>query len=284
MSRQTALIALALVAAFPLISSAGTVTLTGTCAGAVSSHATIWFSLVNTGDQDAQDIVIQPQLHGFFTNSSYHAVGTLAPDNPVNYTMPVFGNVLYGSYPESFTVTYNQGGSPFSAVFPCIIAVGHQSSGLVSITEIRNQGSMLNATIQNTGALPENLTVYGMAPPSFNITKEVSTVINGYQEKNVSFAITEPNGTGSYTIAVALSYRSGNLNYAALDTYSYTVGSSQSTNNQQNLPALDPAETFIAAVITFILVLLAISIFKKGYPRGAKRRKMADWNEKHEGG
>ena len=265
-------------AAFPLISSAGTVTLTGTCAGAVSSHATIWFSLVNTGDQDAQDIVIQPQLHGFSTNSSYFAAGTLAPDKPVNYTMPVLGNVLYGSYPESFVVTYNQGSSQFSAVFPCLISVGHPSAGVVSITGIRQQGSVLNATIRNSGALPENLTVYGMAPPSFNMTGEVNTSIQGYQEKNVSFSMTVPKGAGSYTVAVALSYRSGNLNYAALDTD--VVSSSQSANVQQNPFALDPAETFIVAVIAVILVLLAISVFKNGYQRGARRReKTAGGNE-----
>ena len=263
MSIRIALLALVMIAALPLIPSAGTITLTGTCTGAVSNQATLWFSLINTGNEGALGLVIQPHLHGFATNSAFYNVGLLAPGKPVNYTMSIYGNVLYGSYPEWFVVTYNQSASQFSAVFPCLVAVGQPSASAVAINSIQQQGNILRATIQNNGALPENLTLYGIAPPSFNITKEVNMSIQGYQETNVSFAMRSPNNTGSYTVAVALSYRQGNRSYAALSTYVVSFNSLSSPSRQGLPSGLDTAETFIVVVIAVILALLVISVFKK---------------------
>ncbi len=241
---------------------AGTVTLTGTCSGSVLPGNYIGFSIVNSGNDSAVNMVVTPSLHGLSTYNTSYRIPMLGPGASNAASFFVYNTSYNGSYPDAFYVQYGQGASTFYAVFPCLVGFGSfQQQSNIAITNVTTSQASVKVQLQNTGGNTVNVLLYGFAPPQFNLTKQTGVTIAPMSKANVTLSFTNSQAPGtSYSMAVAASYFDGSAVHSALKYFTVTSGSGSA---QQAQPQFDPAETFIVVAIAVIVALIAISVLRK---------------------
>jgi len=108
--------------AFLNLAHAGTVTLTGSC-NATLVNSSIVFSLSNSGNDSAYNLIISPIIEGATPLNTSYAISMLPPGQTKTLSVKLTNFGLNGSYVDAFYVTYQQGFSFFSAVFPCLVYI-----------------------------------------------------------------------------------------------------------------------------------------------------------------
>ena len=104
------------------LAHAGTVILTGSC-NATLVNSSIVFSLSNSGNDSAYNLIISPIVEGATPLNTSYSMNVLAPGQTKTIYVKLTNFGLNGSYVDAFYVTYQQGFSFFSAVFPCLVYI-----------------------------------------------------------------------------------------------------------------------------------------------------------------
>jgi len=103
------------------IASAGTVTLSGGCPPAVISNNAISFSLSNSGNDSAFNLVLTPFIQTAESVNSSYAINSLGPGASAIVNVSVKNIREPGTSGAYFILEYQQGSAVFAAVFPCLV-------------------------------------------------------------------------------------------------------------------------------------------------------------------
>ncbi|MCL5430029.1 MAG: hypothetical protein M1504_00960 [Candidatus Marsarchaeota archaeon] len=251
----------------------GTVTLTGTCHSTLSSNY-VNFTISNSGNDSATDMYVTPYLFGMGNGSAASAsyAGLLGPGQNYSHSFYINSAPIHGTYAIGFITSYSQGGSAFSAAFPCLASFGAVEGSGISIGNIaQSKGDYLEATIYNNRSTAVNATVYAIAPYSLEILpKSISLSLNPGSYKNVSFEVNSsiPDGIGAFTLAIAAEYTVNGTHHATMSTYDMKAGSSVvqiGVGENRYLP-----EEIIGTIIIMLVALIITSLLKS---KGAKKAK-----------
>ncbi|MDE1823169.1 MAG: hypothetical protein KGI00_01160 [Candidatus Micrarchaeota archaeon] len=249
----------------PLIASAGTVTLSGTCPSKlVNGNAS--FSLSNSGNESATSLIITLHFIGNVTSNKSVQIGKIAPAQSLNVSVPVSGNGNSGTFGSYFLVAYRQDSSVFSAIFPCLIDIGNgTASQLLVNSEVVSKisgNSTVNVSVVNGGYTSINASVDLVLPIGLSAPfgSHKALLLGPSSRDGIFFPVTYPNGTGSYAGAVVVSYQENGLNHASLSTI--TIGT-QGLKKGMQLGAL--LEYAVAIVfVAFVILILRARLRRKG--------------------
>ncbi|MEM4063919.1 MAG: hypothetical protein QXR16_00390 [Candidatus Micrarchaeaceae archaeon] len=250
---------------------AGTVVLSGTC-GTYPIDGAINFTLSNSGNTSAYSIVLSPRILNASMPRSTYNVSVLNPGTSANVKIPIANLSLVGSYVMYFIASYQQGSSTFTAVFPCLIAVGKPATSQIyaTVSTSTSKGvSTINASIFS--AVQQNIitNVSLILPPGFSYLTNASYTVTllPYERKNLTFMVRSPEASASYSGGVALNYRLNGANYAALATI---VISQQSSSPIFNATSL--IYYAAAAVIVIVILFIVRSAFLSRKIRASKKK------------
>lgn len=234
----------------------GTVTLTGTCTKALSQN-NIVFNLSNSGNDTAYNIHVIPSIYYAQTNSSYYVSPSIGPNGVFVANILLQNITANGTYIDYMTVAYQQGGSVFSALFPCSASFNTQTSSQMllskNITYI-NGIYYINVTAFNAGKTGITPNISVILPEGFSYLNQNynKTYIPGLSHQSYIFKV-KNNVGGSYSGAVAAQYVNDNLSYATF--LSFVLG--QGVNTQKIAGGIN---FFYVGIIVIILILIALII------------------------
>ncbi len=206
--------------------SAGTVVLTGTCIAPPANSSTLAFSIANSGNDSATQMVINPTVFG--ANVSLHSIsiGQLSPG--ANYTVEInITNVSApGMHAAYYTAVYQQGSSIFSTVFPCLVPVHTATNSSLELTtnsSVSGSGTeTVNVTVYNAGS-PVTARVFLALSPLFRyIGPDFYNVsLAQYESRNLTFKFSVPASlTLSYSAGAFATYTYDNKSYGSMSTFS----------------------------------------------------------------
>ena len=238
------------------VSYAGTVTLTGTCTKALSQN-NIVFSLSNSGNDTAYNIHVIPTIYYAQTNSSYYVSPSIGPNDAFVTNVLLQNITANGTYIDYMTVAYQQGGSVFSALFPCSASFNTQTSSQVLLSKnitYLNGIYYINVTAFNAGKIGITPNISIILPEGFSYLNQNynKTYIPGLSHQNYIFKV-KNNVGGSYSGAVAAQYTDNGLNYGTF--LSFVLGQEAIT---QKIPG--GINFFYIGIIAVILILIALII------------------------
>ncbi len=245
------------------IASAGTVTLTGTCGTYSPSSKTINFTLSNSGNDSAYNLVITPTIPNTQTANGVSAINNLGPSARVVASFNITNILRRGTVPAYFTVAYQQGSEVFTAVFPCTMSLLNSTSSQVLLTtnsSIVNGNATVKIKVFNAGTVPVTANVSLILPPSFTYqsVRYSQVTLAQYQTANVTFSLSAPVGSqSSYSVAAAASYLQGNLSHASLVTFIIRPPQ-QVTAGVGSLLLLG-----VGVVVAAVIVLIVLSLLRK---------------------
>lgn len=199
--------------------SAGTVTITGSCKSTLLPGNIINFTLINSGNDTAYNLLLNPVVQGAKSLNSHYAISALSPNQltPVNVLL---GNVTgRGTFVDSFVLFYQQGASTFSALFPCVIdmGTGSQSELYLSTNTVESNGvATVNVTVTNGANQDIAADVSVLFPPEFTFASPSSYLVNlgPFASKSLKFALNSPSLQGSFTGIAIAQYQLNGTNYA----------------------------------------------------------------------
>jgi len=255
--------------AFLNLAHAGTVTLTGSC-NATLVNSSIVFSLSNSGNDSAYNLIISPIVGGATPINTSYAISVLPPGQTKTLFVKLTNFGLNGSYVDSFYVTYQQGFSFFSAVFPCLIFINKPTVSpiyeVVKTTPLKNM-VIVNVSLFNAAGTPINGTVYLVIPPTlpFISNKSYGFTLQPYTNETFTFKLKSPNAGASYSSAAVASFNMGDLHYSSMAAFSITPYAEKSM-------FLSPLE--IIAVIIAIILLIALFLLVKSIKNKKKHEHM----------
>lgn len=240
---------------FSGLAFAGTVSITGTCQSNLLPGNVLNFTIINTGNDTAYGLTLSPSISGASLLNNTYAISSLPPNIKVPILIPLVNIGVQGTYVDSFMLTYQQGTSTFTALFPCLINLGKATtSGIyLSVNASSSSGrGALNVSIFNGVRENFSVNVTALFPPSFVFSTSKSYTVNlgPYQTKNVFFDFTYPSGQASYAGAVAGSYISANATYSSFAPIIIS-GSSHASANPVNL-------VFVGGGLVVLLIILLI--------------------------
>jgi len=247
---------------------AGTVILTGSC-NATLVNSSIVFSLSNSGNDSAYNLIISPIVEGATPLNTSYPMNVLAPGQTKTIYVKLTNFGLNGTYVDAFYVTYQQGFSFFSAVFPCLVFINKPTVSpiyeVVKTTPLKNI-VIVNVSLFNAARTPVNGTVSLIIPPtlSFISNKSYGFTLQPYTNESFTFKLQSPNNGVSYSSAAVASFNISNLHYSSMAIFSITPYVAKSAL----LSPLEITAVIIAIILLIALFLLARSIKnKKGRER-----------------
>jgi len=249
--------------AFLNLAHAGTVILTGSC-NATLVNSSIVFSLSNSGNDSAYNLIISPLVEGATLLNTSYPINVLAPDQTKTIYVKLTNFGLNGSYVDAFYVTYQQGFSFFSAVFPCLVYINKPTVSpiyeVVRTTPLKNM-VIVNVSLFNAARTPLNGTISLIVPPtlSFISNKSYGFTLQPYTNESFTFKLQSPNNGASYSSAAVASFNMSNLHYSSMATFSITPY----VANSALLSPLEITTLIVAIILLIALFLLARSIKNK---------------------
>jgi len=252
--------------AFLNLAHAGTVTLTGSC-NATLVNSSIVFSLSNSGNDSAYNLIISPLVEGATPLNTSYPINVLAPGQTKTIYVKLTNFGLNGSYVDAFYVTYQQGFSFFSAVFPCLVYINKPTVSpiyeVVRVTPLKNM-VIVNVSLFNAARTPVNGTISLVVPPtlSFISNKSYGFTLQPYTNESFTFKLQSPNNGASYSSAAVASFNMSNLHYSSMATFAITPYVAKGG-------LLSPLE--ITAVIVAIILLIALFLLARSI-KNKKRR------------
>jgi hypothetical protein len=243
------------------IATAGTVTLTGSCATKSFEGGDMHFNLSNSGNDTAYNLVITPFLKNVRLLVPFYTVSSLGPNSNVTLDVDVNGITESGVSTGYFLTSYQQGTDVFSAVFPCLYTLGTTTSSQVLISQKNTVSSTGNATVTvsvfNAGLDQEQVNVSLMLPPVFKYTgvKSYLLEVGPSSTTNATFNLfISPSTQGSYSVAASASYFDGNLSHATLSTF-VIAAPTPSTGSLANIVMY---AAFAVVIVVFALVIFSM--------------------------
>jgi hypothetical protein len=251
------------------VASAGTVTLTGSCRTLGLDSMAMNFTLSNSGNDSAYNLVVTPMLQNVQAQNNVYILDSLGPDSRNTLTVNVTGLTERGVSAGYFITTYQQGTEVFSAVFPCLYAFGNMTQSQILMTPHASIAHNGNATVvmsvYNAGPTTISANVSLILPPALTYIggRSYQVDVNSGSFKNVTFNLLfKPSLSASFSVASFATYVQGNLSHASLSSF---VLSSPSVQQSPFTLII----TIIAAVIVIAIIALIISSMMK------KRKKAA---------
>jgi len=209
-------------------------------------------SVINTGDEPAQDVQLQLILpDGFRTDSAY--VGTLAPNRPVtrsfNVTMPQDAN---GRYPLVLRNHYADANSyPFSMVTATYLRAGSTPPSMVyaqatKATLYGDDSAKVELTLLNRDAAAKTVSV------KFHLPNEIKSDVQANQ-------ITIPaQGDGKLEFTVENFAALAGSTYAGFFTMEYDLEGVHYTSIASSIIEVREAKKLLPSNITGILGIIAV--------------------------
>ena len=264
--RASYLIAVAAALFLPAFAFSSTVTLSGTCGQSVISppNGYLIFNISNAGNGTASDLLIQPSGAGLQQNAS--TINAMPPGSRDSITFPVNSVGDPGSYAVNMGVTYDQQGSTFSTVFPCIVNIGTSSASAV-FERVSYSNHTILATLMSESNSTLNLTATAVLPSGFYTPEPQRHVqMVPYGSANLSFNLTLPSyGSAMLPAAVELAYSLDGVHYAYLSTATITLSGSAASGGGHGIGFLN---TVFAVIIVALSCLIVASIIVRR--RGAR--------------
>ena len=165
-----------------------------------------------------------------------------------------------------FLAMYQQGSQVFSALFPCIYALGTRTQSQIFIMPNTTVSSNGNATVKvavinAVPTAPVIVNVSLMLPPAFTYfgAKSYLLDVNSSVPRIVTFNLYfNPSGQSAYTVAATASYSENGISHATLSTFVLSTPAPATGTF-----ALLLEITAVIAVLA-VLALIAVSVFRKG--------------------
>lgn len=238
------------------ITSAGTVSITGTCSSNLLPGNLLNFTVINTGNDTAYGAILSPFISGANPQNNSYPIGSLTPNIYFKTLIPLLEISEMGTYVNYFILTYQQGTSAFTALFPCLTNVGRPTtSGVYLTVNGSSNGGTTTINVSVFNGVRDNFTVNVSAlfPPSFQFigSKSYLVTLGPYQTKQVQFLMKYPAGQASYTGAIAEEYSAGNLSYSSFATVTI-LSSSQQSQTPLNWVLIGGGVLFAALVLLII--------------------------------
>lgn len=199
--------------------SAGTVTLSGTCSVATNNSSSFNFTIANSGNDTASNLVLTPSIFGAKPSNSSYVVQYLGPGSQMTFNISVTNIAEPGAHAVYVTAVYQQGSSSvFTTLFPCVVPllVPTASQVLLAVnTTIGSSGNeVVTALLHNGGANAADVNVSLVVPPTLTYASPKSYVISlaPYGNANATFQFTLPKSQeASYIGVVFASYSNSNM-------------------------------------------------------------------------
>ncbi len=254
------------------IAYGGTVTLTGTCTKAVSQNNMI-FSLSNSGNDTAYNIHIIPTIYNTQTNSSYYVSPSIGPNGVFVANILLQNITANGTYVDYMTVAYQQGGSVFSALFPCSASFNTETNSQVLLSKnitYLNGIYYINVTAFNAGKTGVMANISVLLPEGFSYLNQNynKTYISGLAHQSYIFKV-KNNVGGSYSGAIAAQYSNNGLSYGTF--LSLVLG--QGTTSQKIAGGIN---FFYIGIVAIILILIALIIRATLKKKASNRRELIE--------
>lgn len=234
---------------------AGTVILSGTCTGAVSNN-NFTFTLANSGNDSAVNLVLVPYLSGAIAKNSVYNLPSIGENSTTEFEVNFSRSGLEGTYSDYFILGYEQGsGQEFSALFPCLASVGKRTiSEVYATTNVTNKGKVqeVNVSLFNNGPQVLQADVSLLLPPAIAQSSQtnLSITLTPFAQKSLNFSVKTPPSGESYSAAVGIQYVSGGEHYASQSIFVVSgQNAAGSTDTYSYLP--------FALIIIVILAVLA---------------------------
>jgi len=217
------------------IASAGTVSITGTCQSALQPGNTLNFTIINTGNDTAYNLLLTPFIFGAKAENSSYPIGSLPPNQGITTLIPLTNFSTAGTYTDYFTLAYQQGTSVFTALFPCIVNLGKPTTSgmyLTTNTTFNKGAAIINVSLFNDVRSNFTVNVSALFPPSFSFISQKSYLveIGPYQTKKVQFQMNYLPGSGSYTGAISESYVALNQSHSSFVSVVVSTQSATTTS------------------------------------------------------
>ena len=262
--RTIYLIAVAAALFSPAIAFSSTVTLSGTCGQAVISapNGYLAFNLSNTGNGTASDLLVQPSGAGLRQNAS--VINTIPPDSRDSITFPVNSVNEPGSYAVNLGVTYDQQGTTFSTVFPCIVNIGTASASAV-FEHVNYSNRTVFAKLMSESNSTLNLTATAVLPSGFYTPgSQRHMLLAPYGSANLSFNLTLPSHeSATLPAAVELAYSLGGVHYAYLSTVLISLSGPTASGHGHGIGFVNAVFAIVIAVLS-CLIVASIIVRRRG--------------------
>lgn len=244
-----------------------TVTLSSSCnySSIGSGAGIVGFSLNNSGNGPATDIIITPYS---FAGDSYgvaHSYSSLPPSNTIKSNFPLGGFNEPGSYGLVFLVGYTQGTTGLFASFPCLVnTTKNVTAGLLHIENIQLSSGKLELSLINLYSTPVNATIYVGSPPFIRtgfISKNFTANPSAYTNLSTSISYEPIQGltNASFSVPILVSYTYGGTHYSSITNFIYETSAHQSGTSI--LP-------YVAIVIVALLALIGLSVARMKLKKG----------------
>ncbi len=262
---------LSVVFAFAFIASyinSSTVTLSGTCTNITNSNGTAYmnFTLINTGDGAAQNLLLTTSPYGLYSQNIEN-LSLLGSNDSHTYTFHFSNLSRPGSYGIGIYVSYLQGGENFVVAFPCIVNYKAASFSTVKITGFNLNGSKLSITAMNLGRKNTTARLYFIFPPIIKINPSISNIsLAAASTKQVTAILNDSSLAGhkiSINLAAMLEYNEGGIEYTSFSILPISF-------NAQKSVGISIIAIVLYSTIGLILALFALlvyAILKKKYKK-----------------
>lgn len=245
------------------IASAGTVTLSGGCISSNTLTNTTAFKILNSGNDTAVQMVITPIIQNAESINSIYTISSLGPGSNFTINVTAENITTKGTSGAYLLAAYQQGGSVFTAVFPCLMSFGAKTESqlllVVNSSTALNGSAKVKVSVYNAGkkALTVNVSLATPTSFSYESARYQQLVAQPSATTSTTFYLTIPTSVqSSYTVGAIASYIQDNLSYA---NFAVTVLSS-SGPSKIDLSSLMLFGT--AAALAVVLALIGFSLLK----------------------
>ncbi len=243
------------------MASAGTVTLSGTCIVKNISRGNTVFSLSNSGNDSAYSLILTPIIQGATPTASPYSANILPPQSNVTFALNFTNITEKGVHAAYMLLAYQQGGSVFTATFPCLIPFGNVTVSQVLVAANSSSISNGNLTIKisafNEGATNITANISLALPPSFTYISQRSYSVDlaPYQEQNTSFSLRLPlySRQASFGSAAFVTYSKANLSYVSMTKFAVLSAQPSIVTSSLLLVVAAAAVLVVAAFIVLSL-------------------------------
>jgi hypothetical protein len=253
------------------ISYAGTVKLNGACNSLLVNNSII-FSLSNKGNDTAYNLFISPVIHGATPINSSFSFNALAPGDTITLNAKLTNFGLNGTYAEEFIVSYQQGFSSFTAIFPCLVSIGKPTISPIYetvTTTPQEKFTIVNVSLFNAGSGDITGNLYLMVPPTFTFlsSKNYTFNLSPYSTQNFTFEVASKPGMSTYSVAAVASFEQDKLHYTSMAIFSIGSYSSPKGISLSGLSTVEIAIILVALIIVILLAIVLRSILRKNKPK-----------------
>ena len=220
----------------------------------------------NSGNDTAYNLHILPTIYNTTTSSSYYTISSLAPENSYVANILLSNITANGTYLDYITVSYQQGSSVFSALFPCLEDFFTPTQSQIILTDniTQNNGVYnINVSTFNAGRSLVYVNDSIILPPGFTYLTPTfnRTEINGLNHTSIIFRVKGSSSTGSYSGAIASSYVENGLMYSTF--LSIVLALNSSGNTPSSGISLFYIVIIVVIALFVILIIRALLMRKK---------------------